>query len=383
MSLEQTDSAALPGACDAKFVTLKEAIDRDGVPPAPSSKQRRLMDVHVTAYPSLVNTSMLPNHKTSVHDFSAIDPVKYRKEHTVHNNNAGSYVEKEDHVLDMLTTNQFANRMTQLGVQMRAERAKNPEAAQAITTFDARGYQSRFLAPPFDERSTYRWDYCQQDVEGFHDTVHRAQLATYRDEWTENERSDVDASMKVPYLTQPVSSDRLRDKATVYRKDFMPEATHDEYRLLSHKTHLDDLGTTFAYSGYNVDDPRREVPFDAAVASVKGMHSVIEDSFTPRAPYALKQRDAANSSAREELEQLRAMRRETARRTAQSNHASSTAVRPTMSTGRMSSTSVDARANPVLIPGIKGTGYRRAPKDNDDYVYLPRDHFCYQAVDNF
>jgi hypothetical protein len=343
------------------------------------------MDVHVTAYPSLVNTSMLPHHKTTVEDFSSIDPLKHRKEHTVRDNNAGSYAAKEDNVLDMLSTNQFANRMAQIGVQLRAERAKNPEAGSGIKSFDVRGYHSRFLAPPFDERSTYRWDYCQQDVEGFHDTVHRAQLATYRDEWAENEKSDVDASMKVPYLTLPVSSDRLKDKATVYRKDFMPEATQDEYRLLSHKTHLDDLGTTFAYSAYGVDDSRREVPFDAAVASVKGTHSIIEKSFTPSVSHAaaLQRRSAANSSAREELEKLRAMQRETVRRTVANNHAASTAARPRMGTGHVSACSTDSTANPVVIPGLKGTGYRRAPKDNDDYVYLPRDHFCYQAVDDF
>lgn len=378
------ESAALPSPSESKAVTLKEAIDRDGVPPAPSSKQRRLMDVHVTAYPSLVNTSMLPPHNTTVKDFSAIDPVKYRKEHTVRDNNAGSYAEKEDHVLDMVSTNQFANRMTQIGVQMRAERAKNADGAAPVTqTLDARGYHSRFLAPPFDERSTYRWDYCQQDAEGFHDTVHRTQLATYRDGWTDNEKADVDASMKAPYLTLPVSSDRLKDKSTIYRKDFMPEAVQEEYRLLSHRTHLGDLGTTFAYSGYGVDDPRREVPFDAAVASVKGMHSVLEKSLTPRATHAAARKSATKSTVKEELEQLRAMRRETTRRSVAANHASSTAARPSMGTYRVSAGSTDSAASPVVIPGIKGSGYRRAPKDNDDYVYLPRDHFCYQAVDNF
>ncbi|KPA80243.1 hypothetical protein ABB37_05211 [Leptomonas pyrrhocoris] len=382
-SFEPMESSALPVPDEPKNVTLKEAIDRDGVPPAPSSKQRRLMDVHVTAYPSLVNTSMLPNHKTAVKDFSSIDPLKYRKEHAIRNNNAASYSEKEDNVLDMLSTNQFANRMTQIGVQMRADRIENPDSVPAAKSFHPRGYHSRFLHPPFDERSTYRWDYCQEDVEGLHDTARRSQLATYRDEWTENEKSDVDASMKVPYLTQPVSSDRLMDKATVYRKDFMPEATHEEFRLLTHKTDLGDLGTTFAYSGYGVDDPRRQVPFDAAVASTKGMHSVVEKSFSPRATYAAKKAVVA-PSAKEELEQLRAMQRETMRRTVSNNHASCTAARAMMgSTERALSGSTDSKATPVVIPGLKGTGYRRAPKDNDDYVCLPRDHFRYQVVDNF
>lgn len=379
------ESATSTVLSEQKSVTLKEAIDRDGVPPAPSSKQRRLMDVHVTAYPSLVNTTMLPHHATTVKDFSSIDPVKYRKEHTVRDNNAGSYAEKEDHVLDMVSTNQFANRITQMGVRMRAERAKNADGtALSVQTLDARGYHSRFLAPPFDERSTYRWDYCQQDVEGFRDTVHRTQLATYRDDWTDNEKADVDASMKAPYLTLPVSSDRLKDKSTIYRKDFMPEAGQEEYRLLSHRTHLGDLGTTFAYSGYAVDDPRRVVSYNPAVASVKGMHSLVDKSFTPRAPHAAAATTAAKPSAREELELLRAMRRETTRRSVAANHASSTAARPSMGTlGRVSGGSTDSTSNPVVIPGIKGSGYRRAPKDNDDYVYLPRDHFCYQAVDNF
>ncbi|KPI87003.1 hypothetical protein ABL78_3915 [Leptomonas seymouri] len=382
MPLELKVSTAPPDSGESKPVTLKEAIDRDGVPPAPTSKQRRLLDVHVTAYPSLVNTTMLPTHQTTVKDFSSIDPVKYRKEHTVHYSNASSYSEKDDNVLEMLSTNQFANRMTQIGIQMCEERANNPDAARATKSFHARGYQSRFLAPSFDERSTYRWDYCQHDEEGFHTKVRGAQLATYRDGWTEDEKSDVDLSMKVPYLTLPVSSDRLKDKATMYRKDFMPEATNEEYRLLSHKTHLGDLGTTFAYSGYGVDDPRRQVPFDAAVASVKNMCSVVQKSFSPRASYAAK-KEVPAPSAKEELEQLRAMRRETMRRAVESNHASSTAARAMMGDNSSLAKSADGQYKPVVIPGIRGSGYRRAPKENDDYVHLPRDHFCYLPVENF
>ncbi|KAK7199976.1 hypothetical protein NESM_000046100 [Novymonas esmeraldas] len=365
--------ACAPGQSTAapKLVTLKEAIDRDGVPGKYSAKQRRMMDIHVTAYPGLVNEQVLPKHATAATDLSPIDPLQYRKAHTVRNNNAASYSEKEENVLDMLTTNQFANRMTLLGLQLRKERAEHPDDAPTIGSLAPRGFHSRFLAPSFDERSTYRWDYCQWEPDGFHDTVRRERLATYRDEWTEDEKADVALSAKVPYLTMPVSSDRLKDKATVYRKDYMPDAAHAEYRSLSHKTNLEDLGTTYAYSAYSVDDPRREVRYDASVAAYKTPHSVLEKTFSPRSSFLEKASTLKNqSSAREELDRLRSMRRETMRLSEARRSAAATANDGTTT-------------NTVVIPGIKGSGYRRAPKGNDSYVYLPRDHFCYQAVDNF
>ncbi|AIO02400.1 hypothetical protein LPMP_352630 [Leishmania panamensis] len=362
---------AMTAAAAPKRMTLKEAIDLDGVPTTPSLKQRRLMDIHVTAYPGLINERMLPKHNTAVNDFSSIDPLQYRKAHTVHSNNVTSHSKKEENVLGMLTTNQFANRMTLLGMQLREERAKNPKDALTISKLAPRGYHSRFLAPSFDERSTYRWDYCQWEPDSFHDTVRRERLATYRDEWTENEKADVTMSMKVPYLTMAVSSEQLKDKATIYRKDFMEDATQAEYRSLSYKTNLGDLGTSYAYSAYSVDDPRRKICFDASIAAFKTPHSVLEKTFSPRSSFLEKSASAKQkSSAREELDHLRTMRREMTRLSA----AKHTAAELTNS---------ETATKPVVIPGIKGSGYRRAPKGNDSYVYLPRDHFSYQHVDNF
>ncbi|KAG5464087.1 hypothetical protein LSCM1_00267 [Leishmania martiniquensis] len=353
-----------------KLVTLKEAIEQDGLPPTPSATQRRLMGVHITGCPSLVNGHMLPRHKTVANDFSSIDPLQYRKAHKVRNNNTASYIEREENVLGMLTTNQCVNRMTRLGVQLRDEWAKNPKDAPTVNSLSLRGYHSRFLAPSFDQRSTYRWDYCQWEPDGLHDTIRREQLATYRDAWTEDERADVAISMKIPYLTMGVSSDRLKDKSTIYRKDFMEYATPEEYRTLSHKTNLEDLGSTYAYSAYSVDDPRRQVVYDAAVAALKTPHSVLEKTFSPRSSFLDNSAWAKRqSSAREELDRLRAMRRETVRLSAAKRNTSKPSDGPTK--------------NPVVIPGMKGCGYRRAPKESTSYVFLPRDHFNYQAVDNF
>ncbi|KAG5465563.1 hypothetical protein CUR178_00268 [Leishmania enriettii] len=368
-NMSMVDAAV--AATAPKLVTLKEAIDRDGVPPAPSSTQRRLMGVHVTGCPSLVNGHMLPTHKTVANDFSSIDPLQYRKAHKVRNNNAASYGGKEENVLEMLTTNECVNRMTRLGVQLREEWAKNPKDAPRINGLAPRGYHSRFLAPSFDERSTYRWDYCQWEPDGFHDTVRRERLATYRDKWTEDEKADVAASMKIPYLTMAVSSDRLKDKSTIYRKDFMEYAAPAEYRSLSYKTNLEDLGTTYAYSAYSIDDPRREIEFDATVAALKTPHSVLEKTFSPRRSFLDNSAWAKRqSAAREELDRLRTMRRETIRLSAAKRNAAK-------------SPDGEATKKPVVIPGMKGCGYRRAPKENTSYVFLPRDHFCYQAVDNY
>ncbi|CAC9550495.1 conserved hypothetical protein [Leishmania infantum JPCM5] len=364
--VDTTTAAAAP-----KLMTLKEAIDRDGVPATSSSKQRRLMDIHVTAYPGLVNQHMLPKHNTAVNDFSSIDPLQYRKAHTVRNNNTASYSEKEENVLDMLTTNQCANRMTRLGMQLREERAKNPKGMPSISSLAPRGYRSRFLSPSFDERSTCRWDYCQWEPDGFHDTVRRELLAAYRDDWTEDEKADVDISMKIPYLTMAVSSDRLKDKATIYRKDFMEDATQADYRSLSYKTNLEDLGISYAYSAYSIDDPRRKVLFDASVAALKTPHSVLEKTYSPRNSFLEKSLSTKQQpSAREELDRLRTMRREALRLSAAKRSAAES-----NDDGKTTKT--------VVIPGIKGSGYRRAPKGNDSYVCLSRDHFCYQQVDNF
>ncbi|GET93332.1 hypothetical protein, conserved [Leishmania tarentolae] len=354
-----------------KLMTIKEAIDRDGVPATFSSKQRRLMDVHITAYPGIVNQHMLPKHRTAANDLSSIDPLQYRKAHTVRNNNVTSYTEKEENVVDMITTNQHANRMTRLGIRLREERAKNREGMPSSSSLAPRGYHSRFLSPSFDERSTYRWDYCQQEPDGFHDTVRRKLLAAYRDDWTEDEKADVAISMKIPYLTMAVSSDRLKDKATVYRKDFMKDATQAEYRSLTYKTNLEDLNPSYAYSAYSVDDPRRKVFFDSSIAALKTPHSVLEKTFSPRNSFLEKSSSGKQqSSAREELERLRAMQRELMRLSAAKRSA-------------MASIYHDEETKTVVIPGIKGSGYRRATNGNNSYVCLPTDHFCYQQVDDF
>ncbi|KAG5490133.1 hypothetical protein JKF63_00252 [Porcisia hertigi] len=359
------DTAAL---AVPKLMTLRKAIDRDGVPAACSSKQRRLMDIHVTAYPGVLNERALPKHNTIANDLSSIDPLQYRKAHTVRDNNAGSYTGKEKNVVEMLTTKQHANHMTNLGLQLRAARLKNPENAPTIRSLEPRGYRSRFTAPSFDERSTYRWDYCNWEGDGFQDTRRRERLATYRDGWKENEKADVDMSMKIPFLTMPVSSDRLKDKSTIYRKDYMKNAADNEYRSLSYKTNLEDLGTTYAYSAYSLEDPRRQVRFDESIAALKTPHNFVE-TFNQDKSYLEKSMSAKKASVREELDRLRAMQREM--------------VHPSVAKSAVAeSNDSGKRTRAVLIPGQRGSGYRCVP-NKDSYVLLPRDHFNYQAVDDF
>lgn len=354
-------------------VTLKEAIDHDGIPPTPSSKQRRLMDLHVTASPGILNAHLLPKHRTPATDLSPIDPTLYRQNHSVKNNNVGSYEEKEDNVIALLTTSQMASKMMQLGIDMRAQHHKEMAAsgtAGQTTAISHRGYRSRFLSPAFDERSTYRWDYCQKEIDGFGGTAHRQTLETYRDTWTADEKADVDASMMSPYLTMPLSSVKIKGRSSTYRKEYIPEAGRNAFRLLSHKTDLPALGTTFAYSAYGVDDERRDIVFDSAVASLRDPHSVLEKTFSPRASF--NEKSTRHSRARGELDHLRSMQRETVRKSVAAREASVAA-----------SNSSSPRPRAVVIPGIKGTGYRRAPAGSTDYIFLPRDHFSYQHVDDY
>lgn len=325
-----------------------------------------MLDLHVTGYPSMVNVSHLPERAlTSPASTEANRQAAALLRSRKAADGSGGAASAPADVM-MITTSQLSSKLTQLGLEM----SRNHTVT--ATAIVPRGYHTRSLAPPFDSRSTYRLDYCEEESSGFQDAARRTQLANYRNEWTEEEKACVDASMKSPFLTLPQTI--CADRPTMYRCDYMPEAEKTDLRTLSHKTNLSELGTTFAYSAYTLDDPRRAIPFDPAVSSIKGPHSMLEKTFSPRDSFYTKPRPG--ETAREELDRLRTMRQSTLQQSAMRRQKGATVSPPS---GDGTATVQDGQV--IVIPGMKGMGYRRAKSDKgEDYVYLPRDHFCYQAV---
>lgn len=327
------------------------------LPPEPSAGAKRLMDFHATAYPSRVNEQLLPDRALKSTDFSAIDPLQYRKNHSIKNNNVSSTPNApyREPGLEMMSTSHLATHFMLMGQEL----SKNPSGnTKALMP---RGYFTRYIAPPFDERSTYRLDYCQDEPEGFHNAA-KLTLENYRNNWTDEEKANIDVSKNIPYMTLPES--HCKNRTTMYRYTMMPDAQREDFRTLTQHTNLPDLGTSFAYSAYKEDDPRRKISFDPKIAALKRPKSFLEKTNEDVGYDAKKAKET-----HEELQRLMAVRRERMTRRRESSNVSQRAEDITENNDKH-----------LIIPGTKGAGYRRAPKDNIEYVFLPRDHFCHGVV---
>lgn len=337
--------SAIPSAAQPKAETL---------PPEPTAAHKRQMDFHVTAYPSQINRDLLPERALETTDFSSIDPLQYRKNHKIANNNVSSTVAgvNREPGLQMMSTSHLASHFMLMGQEM----SKNPTGN--MKAMMPRGFYTRYTAPPFDERSTYRLDYCQSEPSGFHNAS-KVTLANYRNNWSNEEKDNIDVSKDIPYLTLPES--HCKNRTTMYRFTQMPNAKREEFRTISQQINLPDLGTSFAYSAYGVDDPRRAIQFDPKIASLKRPKSFLEKT-DDDIQYDPKEAQAVH----DELERMRALRRST-----------SVGRDGEMQSVEDITSSID---KPIIIPGVKGAGYRRAPKNNAEYVFLPRDFFCHGSV---
>lgn len=299
--------------------------------PQQTPAQKRLTNLHITAYPGLINTDLLPEIALQATDFSAIDPTIHRKNHTVRNNNVTTFTVTGEDGGDgdgkppssaMLTEKQITAKLTSIGLELRkaaeqerkariqnGEDASGPSPSSSTDMLCPRGYHKEQLAPPFDERTTYRMDYCQESPNGFADAARRAHLACYQEAWTEEEKKSVFESMKQPYLTCPESV--CSDPRTEYRAEYMRDAEKTEYRTLPHRINLPELGTTFAYSAYSVDDPRRTISFDPKVASLKEPRNFLYNADSSNAD-ADKPRHTAKEES--ELQKMRTLRTESLKR---------------------------------------------------------------------
>lgn len=362
----------------APLLTLRQRVDAVPLPPTPTSLDRRLTDNHSTGYPSVVNRDILCARAQQETDFSPIDPLaaSRRKAEAIrrkqeearaaagHDSTAGGTSTTTTTTsgsatattAPLMTTMQINARLTRLGTEMQHNPAHRVTAKDAIPP---RGYKNRHHAPPYDGRSTYRRDYEFDDPANAEVADRTRQvLETYQAEWSEDDKSNVLQSMKQPYLTMPETI--LKGRRTIYRAGFMPSAEEEDFRTLSHKTHLPALGTTFAYSAYTVDDPRRAIDFDPAISHVEEQRRTFEQPHSGTAAASVRgPRVSAKAAqtAKEELEKLRAMRRETL----------------------MKSTNAAAAASAKDAAGLAGTGtQRRAPKkmeEGREYIFLPQDAF--------
>eukprot|EP00796_Vickermania_ingenoplastis_P005171 gene5171-3719_t len=342
-----------PMAATAPKATPPVGSTLDMLPPEPTASHKRMMDFNVTAYPSRVNEQLLPERALKEKDFSAIDPLQYRKNHEVKNNNvssgtSGGYREPG---LEMMSSSHLANHFMLMGQELSKNSTGNTKA------FMPRGYFTKYISPPFDERSTYRLDYCQDEADGFQD-VTKFTLENYRNDWTEEEKANIDVSKNIPYLTLPES--HCNNRTTVYRYTMMPDLKKNEVRTISQHTNLPDLGASFAYSAYTEDDPRRVISYDPKIAALKHPKSFMEKAgekgvFDPKKARAVH----------DELDRMRKLRRETMQKRRESSINSNERVE-----GATDSTDQENSS------GTKRTNCRTGPRDNTDYVFLPRDHFC-------
>ncbi|ORC92914.1 uncharacterized protein TM35_000022400 [Trypanosoma theileri] len=308
------------------------------------ARERRLEDLHLTAFPSVVNA-----------DSMTVPPPTAEKSQTTKT----PKVEMQERAVAVMTTNQLVARMAEMA---REESLKNATSTEKKSLSAPDG---RVLMPgvEFDRSSTYRLDYCNKDLPGFHARVRN--IPDYTKDWTDIDKSNIEQAMKVPYLTLPGSL--LKQRPTVYRHDYIPAASREEYRTVSCETNLQDLGTSFAYSAYTVNDPARVIKYDKVVASCHNPRCLLWKTYSPRDSFAEKMK--VPESTAEELQRLRELRR------TQVSQMTTT----TESSGK-GSEGEGKTSRKIVLPGMRGMGYRQAPREGEDYIYLPRDHFCHQVV---
>lgn len=314
----------------------------------PNSQKKRLMDFSITAYPSRVNAHLLPSRALATSDFSLIDPLQYRKNHPIVNNNVStgnmSHCKVESGI-DMMSTSQVATFFMQLGQKL----SRNREVQQDKPA-DAKGYHTSRHAPPYDERSTYRADYCQEDPVAFHKRKSEEEK-DYRAGWNEQQKEEISLASKIPYMTLPESL-LAHERNTEYRQSMMPDADREDFRTLSHFTHLPELGASFAYSAYRANDPRRKINFNPEIAALKNPKSFLEKTSEESGYDPQKAKET-----HDELEHLRAARREKLAKKSEQEL-------------------LKAASKEAHWCGLKDAGFRNPPNGRADYVFLPQKIGC-------
>lgn len=314
------------------------------------ARERRLAEFHLTAFPSVLNESKMPTAAEAPH------PQREGKGAA----RVPSPHKMEERAVALMTTNQLTARMT----EMAQEEARKLEASGGKRSLTAPNGCAKRHDASFDRSSTYRLDYCNKDVPGFHERVRV--IPDYQKNWNDVDKANVQEANKFPYLTMPETL--LKKRQTVYRHDYIPGAMKEEYRTLSHNTNPQELTSSYAYSAYTLDDPARVVKFDEVVASCSNPRCLLWKTHSPRDSLVGKKKEW--ESITEELQQLRELRR---RQTSKSGGGSSMSQ-------KTPETCLEPTKRTLLIPGMRGMGYRQVPKDDKDYIYLPRDHFCHQVV---
>lgn len=347
MSAPCLNAAGFSGVVSAAPASSETTADHSRIlSPEPSAAEKRRMDFHVTAYPARVNEQLLSERALNATDFSKIEPLQKRKNQALRNTLSKSEAAEETGVefkrsgIDTLSASHLATYFMLIGQEVGKSSSVGKHAIKP------RGYFTKFISPPFDERSCYRQDYCQDEPEGFHERP-KLTLENYRKDWTDEEKANVDISKNIPYLTLPESRCR---RSTVYRRLMIPNAEKDDFRTISNHTYLPNLGTSFAYSAYQDNDPRRKVFFDPKIATLKRPALFFKDASEDAVDDRTREQ-----AVRDELSRIRAMRRERL----------STKAPPVDNLG--------ADSKHAIVADPKGHGYYVVPKDKPDYIFLPRD----------
>ncbi|CCW66919.1 unnamed protein product [Phytomonas sp. Hart1] len=329
----------------------------------------RLMERHITAYPSCINYEAMPQHAQSPSIVGAVG--KGSKPTGPSSQNDLAFPPRI-----LRTTNQITDDIRKLAFEMRQESIKikmcqtKPETdgshdpASSLTPINSK---MGLRVPSYDGRSTYRHDYFGEiDGIGFQKNSSRKWLENYHKKWTPEEASDVNQSIQIPYLTIPERICKL--KPTMYRSDYMPYVSRNSFRTLPHQVNLPGIGNTYAYSAYTNNDPRRDVPFDPDVASINELRSVLYETYTPYS--GLSEKGPEKRSLREYLGNLRESMRQ-----AHQGHA-------VLQDVRLGSHSKPAPKliRTVVIPGTNGCPSQCIPMDPENYIMLPRDHFGQRPV---
>ncbi|KAH9582026.1 hypothetical protein LSM04_003009 [Trypanosoma melophagium] len=308
------------------------------------ARERRLEELHLTAFPNVVNA-----------DCMNVPPATAEKSDTAEK----PKVEMQERAVAVMTTNQLVARMAEMA---REESHKNATSTEKKPLSAPEGRVVKH-GVGFDRSSTYRLDYCNKNLPGFHARVRG--IPDYMKDWTDTDKSNIEEAKKFPFLTIPGSL--LRQRPTVYRHDYIPAATREDYRTVSYKTNLQELGTSFAYSAYTEGDPARIIKYDRAVASCHNPRCLLWKTYSPRDSFMEKAK--LSESAAEELQRLRELRRAQVSQLSNATESSGKASEGDGKTPRK-----------IVLPGMRGMGYRQAPREGEDYIHLPRDYFCHQVV---
>lgn len=221
--------------------------------------RRRLQDMHITTYPSVLNMRALQD-LMAYSTVGRTDIVPSRDVRASRSDEANTRTTTKTEATNspkcppLMSLNQYNARMTELANEIHKENQRRLKDGKPVLI------HSPLVS--HDARTTYRLDYAACVHHEHNGVTNRALLdaaliqatalsqaakgQSGSDDCTELERREVMDSMRYPYRTMPFREPA--SQASVYRHDYMPNATLEQLRSVSRKTDPAALRSSYAYS---------------------------------------------------------------------------------------------------------------------------------------